>query len=81
VTESFLRLYEDLYALGTGQQPMEAVRPAFVSSNANALQASGLRSAGQVAQVSFGAYLRARRLVASLSKRDQYQTELKDIRT
>jgi alpha-1,6-mannosyltransferase len=81
VTESFLRLYEDLYAVGTGQQPMEAVRPAFVSSNANALQASGLRSAGQVAQASFGAYLRTRRLVASLSKRDQYQTELKDIRT
>ena len=81
VTDSFLRLYENLYDVGTGQQPMEGVRPAFISSNANAAQANRLRSAAQLAQASFIAYLWAGRMVASLSNRGQYQTALKDIRT
>jgi hypothetical protein len=81
VTDSFLRLYENLYDVGTGQQPMEALRPAFISSNANAAHASRLRTAAQLAQASLVAYLWAGRMLASLSNRGQYQAELKDIRT
>jgi alpha-1,6-mannosyltransferase len=79
VTEGYLDLYDALYHIGTGRQPMETASPAFASSVPAASRAARLHLASRFAQAIFSAYVRAHRVAGllNLCSRSQHQTELK----
>ena len=79
VTERYLDLYDALYRVGTGCQPMEAASPAFVSSIPAAARAARLHCASRFVQAIFAVYVQAHRVVNLLNpcSRNQHQTELK----
>jgi alpha-1,6-mannosyltransferase len=82
VTESFLRLYEELHRLGIGRQPSRSAA-AFASSEAGDLRAACLDSASKLAQKGFRFYVRSHQLLkaVSLSRNNPFQPELKDMQT
>ncbi len=83
VTESFLHLYEELYRVANGREPIEAAHPAFISTPAQTARAGGLRLAARIARSIFLTYVQAHRLIHSIifSEHVRSQTKLEDIRT
>jgi alpha-1,6-mannosyltransferase len=79
VTESFLRLYDDLYRAAKSKQSIEAIRPAFISSPAPAVYAGGLRSASTFARTMFLGYTGVCHLFDTALKRTNNPASLKDM--
>jgi alpha-1,6-mannosyltransferase len=82
VTDSYLRLYEDLHRVRSTTSAAD-LSPAFVSSKTDLLRTTCLSFASEFAQASFLLYARTHQLLDNIrsAKRTLYQPEVEDIRT